>query len=489
MPETTSGTGLDTVLDAVEKIVGIRHVTRPETGTGPLPPTGNVSGFGARATHAVIRPGTVNEIRAVIQEFDRRPELPGLHAVSTGRNWGLGSKEPAAGPVVRMELDRLDTLRELDLDAGYAIVEPGVTQAVLSGQLAGTTRMLNVTASSGHTSLVGNILDRGVGLRRQRTEDLVGLEAVLPDGRVVRTGWWPGTGAGKAVNPYGLGPSLLHLFTQSPLAVVTAAVIRLIPRPQAQQVVRLTFERDRLAEAVEQIHQWRAGNAVSGVVKIYDTASSATYGGEDGHGYLAHLCVDGTRSTAAALAGALTAEAEACGLFTGITAGQEPAADDIVSKVVQAAYAGSVAHNEDMLASATGTSADRVDAEGNGWLFFLPLIPFTGADTVRALAILDRIHLATGIRPGATVNALDADVIDLVVSFPFDRATQGPAAHQALDLAYTWFAEAGYAPYRIDSEHASWAGRTAADPAAGELTRAIAALIDPNGTIAPGRYL
>ncbi|MFF3068103.1 FAD-binding oxidoreductase [Kitasatospora sp. NPDC057904] len=493
MPETASRTALEAVLDTVAAAIGPDHVVRSADPAALLPAEANVSAFAARALNAVLRPGSAEEVRSVVRAFDEhggaRAGLPGLHAVSTGRNWGLGSKEPAVGPVVRLELDRLDAVRDLDVEAGYAVVEPGVTQAVLAARLAGTARMLNVTASSGHTSLLGNLVDRGVGLRRQRTEDLLGLEAVLPDGRLVRTGWWPGTSAGRAVNPYGLGPSTLHLFTQSPLAVITAAVVRLLPRPEAQRVVRLSFGREELPAAVDLIRRWRAGNVVSGVVKIYDTASTATYGGEGGHGYLAHVCVDATAGTLDALAGALVEEARAAGLFGRIAAGEEPAADDTVSKVVQAAYSGSVEFNEDMLASATGTRADLVDAEGKGWIFFLPLIPFTGADTARALALLDTVHEETGIRPGATVNALDADVIDLVVSFPFDRATQAEAAHRALDRAYALFAAAGWAPYRLDSAHGGWGREHAPDAENAALVLDVARLVDPNGTFAPGRYL
>ncbi|MEU1030506.1 hypothetical protein ABZ402_17470 [Streptomyces mirabilis] len=45
-------------------------------------------------------------------------------------------------------------------------------------------------------------------------------------------GWWPEERRATAVHPYGLGPSLLHLFTQSDLGVVTAAAVRLLPAPR-----------------------------------------------------------------------------------------------------------------------------------------------------------------------------------------------------------------------------------------------------------------
>ncbi|OLZ72513.1 hypothetical protein AVW11_03730 [Streptomyces amritsarensis] len=486
---------LKAVLEELKEALGAERVRHDAT--APLPPAPNVSAFTSRDTRAVLRPGSVADVRALVGAFHHAKasggELPGLQAVSTGRNWGLGSKEPAAGPVVRVELDGLGALRELDTEAGYAVVEPGVTQKELSERLAGTGRMLNVTASSGHTSVVGNTVDRGVGLRHQRTEDLLGLEVVLPDGSVAHIGWWPGDtshGKGDGFNPLGLGPSLLHLFTQSDFGIVTAAVVRLLPRPRRQSTVRARFHREALAEAVDALRTWKANGLVSGVVKVYDTASTATYGGGDtAGGYVAHMSVEGTDRSAGALKAALLAEMAETGLFTSAAPGddeQPPADDDVVAHVVDAAYRGSVAHNERMLASATGVTADRVDADGNGWLFFLPFLPFDGASVVRALDILDRIHLATGIRPGSTVNALDADVIDLVVSFPFDRATQAGAAHSALDLAHTWFGEAGLRPYRLDSGHArSVVGGAAAEAA---LQRALRAAVDPLGVMAAGRY-
>lgn len=486
---------LKAVLEDLQQALGVQTVRHDAA--APLPPLPNVSGFAPRDTHAVLRPGSVSDVRALVGAFhDAKASgarLPGLQAVSTGRNWGLGSKEPAAGPVVRVELDGLDALRALDTDAGFAVIEPGVTQKQLSERLEGTGRLLNVTASSGHTSVLGNSVDRGVGLRRQRTEDLLGLEVVLPDGSVAHIGWWPGDTAhekGEAFNALGLGPSVLHLFTQSDLGIVTAAVVRLPPRPQWQTTIRAGFRREVLAEAVDALRTWKANGLTAGVIKVYDTASTATYGGGDTDGgYVAHLSVEGTERSAAALKSALLAELADTGLFTSATSSDEqpPAAEDVVAHVVHAAYNGSVAHNERMLASATGAAADQVDAEGNGWLFFLPLLPFDGASVVRALDILDRIHVATGIRPGSTVNALDADVIDLVVSFPFDRATQTEAAHSALDLAHLWFGEAGLRPYRLDAGHSRAAAGVPATAEAA-LQRALRTTVDPHGVMAEGRY-
>ncbi|MCS0602955.1 FAD-binding protein [Streptomyces sp. LP11] len=491
--DPASGLALDDALAAVRRALGDdpeRIVRAPEPG-------GNVSDFAGRLLPAMIRPAHAGQVPDVVRAF-ARPDAPPLHAVSTGRNWGLGSREAAHDGAVRLELDGLDRIRELDVEAGHAVVEPGVTQLRLTSELTGGPRMLNVTASSGHSSVLGNALDRGVGLRRQRTDDLVGLEVVLPDGEVIRVGWWPGARsaglptAGLAPNPYGLGPSLLHLFTQSPFGIVTAGVVRLLPRPEAQRVLRLAFDRDRLAAAVDELRHWHVQGLVHGVLKIYDTTSATTYGTAGGPGgYLTHIALGGTAAVADAMTGEVRRRADASGLFTSFARSDQepPAADDVVARVVEHGYAGSVAHHEEMLRSAVGRDAELVDGEGGGWIFFLPLVPFTGRDVTAALRLLDQVHEETGIRPGATVNALDADVIDLVVSLRFPREGTGPRqAHAALDRLYELFGAAGYLPYRLDVDHGDWAGRLT-DPGALALTRRLRDAVDPHRVIAPGRYV
>ncbi|MDH2409780.1 FAD-binding oxidoreductase [Streptomyces fenghuangensis] len=446
--------------------------------------------FDPRDVYGIVRPRDVEEVRDTVRAFARAEGGPRLQALSTGRNWGLGSREPARDGVVTLELGGLDAVRDLSIEGGWAIVEPGVTQLRLADLLAGTDRMLNVTASSGHTSVLGNSIDRGVGLRRQRTLDLAGLEVVLPDGELVRVGWWPNGEHPGAVNPQGLGPSPLELFTQSDLGIVTAGVIRLLPRPEAQCVLRLGFGSSRLTEAVDELRRWTAQGLVSGVLKVYDTVSTRSYGGVADE-YLAHLCVSGTERSVAAITQVIQDEAEGSGLFARVLRSDRhpPAPDDMVAHAVERLYAGDPSRNEAMLRSAVGREADRVDAEGGGWLFFLPLIPFTGRAVSRSQELLAQVHAETGVRPGSTVNALDPDVVDLVVSFRFPRTEHhAEQAHRALDRTYELFAEAGFHPYRLDSDHHAWVDRLSVDPAARAFVRRLKRTLDPRQVIAPGRY-
>lgn len=205
--------------------------------------------FRPRTITEVLRPATADEVVEIVRSGRR-----GLHPISTGYNWGLGSGLPVGDGATVLDLSGLDRVRALDLERGYAVVEPGVTQGALVELLRGTPRIFNLTTSSLRTSIIGNSLERGAGVHRARAEDLVGLEVVLADGRREHVGWWPGTSA--VPRPHGLGPTLTHLFTQSSFAVVTAAVVRLLPRPEEVRVLPFTFAEDDLADAVDALRSW-----------------------------------------------------------------------------------------------------------------------------------------------------------------------------------------------------------------------------------------
>ncbi|NJP93887.1 FAD-binding oxidoreductase [Nonomuraea sp. FMUSA5-5] len=431
-----------------------------ETGT-------NVGMFRPRRVLGTLRPGDVEQVRAIL-----RTAVPGvtLHPLSTGHNWGLGSREPVRDGAVLLDLRRLDRVRHLDLDVGAAVVEPGVTQGRLAGLLDGSAYMLNVTASSAHTSIVGNALERGVGLRRQRCEDVAGLEVVLADGRLLRLGRWPDERGRVVPYRHEVGPALMPLFTQSSFGVVTAAVIRLLPRPCALHLVRLRFGAGRLAEVVDELRDYRGQRLAGGVLKIYQPGDSEEC--------TAYCCVDGDPELAALARDLLLRRAGGSGLFDDVCA--HPGGEQLPDQL-RRCLGGDPGGNEAVLRDWFGTTSGGVDANpGTGYLFFLPLLPFRGAAVARARTLVREVGAETGTRWQATVNAISGDVIDLAVSCLFPKA--GAArAHQALDLLHRRFAEHGWLPYRLDVDH-----MTAGGPP--EVLGRLKELFDPRGVLAPGRY-
>lgn len=427
----------------------------------------------------------------MVEIFGAGPHSGGLHPLSTGHNWGLGSREPAHDGAVVLDLSGMDRIRALDIAGGWAVLEPGVTQGRLAQRLVGTARTVNLTASSMHTSVVGNALDRGVGLRHQRVDDLVGLEVVLPSGELLRVGWWPQPDRSTPVYPHGLGPSPLQLFAQSNLGVVTAAAVRLPPRPEAVRVVRLNFRHEHLRPAVDELRRWVAQGLVRGVPKVYNPAAARAYRGAEGQ-FLAHVCVDGTAAAVAALTAVVTEEAARSGLFTEIsdTDATDPDRDNHeVATLVERSYAGEPDADDVLFQAKMRRPAEEVDGRADGLLFFLPLLPFSGEAIAHADELLDRVHDKTGVRCAATLNALGPDVVDLVVSMRFEpRGEQVTRVHQALDLLYELFTEQGFIPYRLDVDHSGWLDRLSPDPASRRFVRRLKEIIDPNNAIAPGRY-
>ena len=481
--------GTREALLAAAAVVGAGRVVSAVDSDGraaPIARSANVGMFRSRSVLGTVRPRTPQQARAVVLAFDRFPAACGLQALSTGRNWGLGSREPAFDDVVTLDLGDLTEIRELDLARGYAVIDPGVTQGQLAARLAGTARMINVTNSASCTSVVGNAIERGVGFRAQRVEDLLGLEVVLPDGDLVRVGWWPEADRVTPAYPHGLGPGLLPLFLQSDLGIVTGAVVRLLPRPERSRVVRVRFPGDKLVPAVDAIRDWLVAGLVDAVPKLYDDAATTRYGGTAGTGeFVAHLCVDGTARTIDALVGLLVAEAHATGAFTDVDSAEEPA--DLVARDVVANYAGDPTHNDVLFGATFGTTPEELDDSGRGWLFFLPLVPFTGADIATANRLKEQLAAETGVRFGSVLHGLSTEYADFVMSVRFGPEDR-TAVHAALDRAHELFIGAGFLPYRLDVDHADWTDRVALDAAARDLTLRLKRLLDPHDTIAPSRY-
>ena len=439
----------------------------------------NVSEYPAREPAAVHRPSTVSDVAGLVA--GRPAGSPRLRTVSTGRNWGLGSAATGDEDVCVADLSGLTGIRHIDTELGFAVIEAGVTQAILSEALAETPWYLNCTASSAHTSVLGNIMDRGVGIRHQRTEDLLGLEVVLGDGEVSSIGWWPGK-RGKAPNRYGVGPSMLQVFTQANFAIATAAVVQLQPRPEHRAILTFTVDESRYADLLLELRDLVRQQFVSGVVKVYDPVSTDLYGGSKAQ-VTSHLAVEGTRAVVAAKRAEIESRLGELGATFAERASVEA---DSLAHAVTNLYGGDVSRSEDIVRAALSAPTKRADAEGTGWIFSLPFVPFTVHDVTQARKIVLDVADQHGLSIGTTVNVLSHNVIDLVVAISFDRRTQSERAHRALEALTDRFVDAGYHPYRLDIS------RNRSDTVTADAEAALLAdlhrVIDPHGVFAPSRY-
>jgi len=160
-----------------------------------------------------------------------------VYPISCGKNWGYGDAcAPVAGTAI-LDLGRMNKILEVNRELAYCVVEPGVSQRQLFDYLRdnNTGLWMDATAAGPDSSLVGNTADRGFGHTRYGDHFLTcsGMEIVLADGRVLNTGFghFPGARATQCY-PYGVGPYMDGLFTQSNYGVITKIGLWLLPKPE-----------------------------------------------------------------------------------------------------------------------------------------------------------------------------------------------------------------------------------------------------------------
>jgi FAD/FMN-containing dehydrogenase len=173
---------------------------------------------------AVVRPGTVDEVVAVLQRCDGG----GAAVVPQGGNTGLvAGAVPPVGSVV-LSLGRLDGLGPVDDRAGQVTVGAGGTLAALQRHLDGTGWAFGVDLAPRDSCTVGGMVATNAGGTRvlrhgAMRSQVLGVEAVLADGAVLRHL------GGLVKDNTGYDLAGLLCGSEGTLGVVTSVRLRLVP--------------------------------------------------------------------------------------------------------------------------------------------------------------------------------------------------------------------------------------------------------------------
>ncbi|MFW6236452.1 MAG: FAD-binding oxidoreductase [Desulfovibrionales bacterium] len=186
---------------------------------------------------AVVRPKTLEQVVSLLSwaHQERIPIIPR----SRGTNM-VGGCVPDSGGVVVSMLD-MDRIVEISASDFIAVVEPGVVTARLQKEAAEKSLFYPPDPASGKFSTIGgNVMTNAGGMRAVKygvTRDYVlGLEAVLPGGEVIRTG-------GRChKNVVGLDLTRLLVGSEGTLALVTRVTLKLLPLPQATASILVAYE-------------------------------------------------------------------------------------------------------------------------------------------------------------------------------------------------------------------------------------------------------
>lgn len=211
---------------------------------------------------AVVLPASTDEVAEVVRVAARH----GLPVTPRGAGTGLsGGAVPCGG--IALSLARMNRIVEVDRRNLLAVVEPGVVTADLQREVEAMGLFYPPDPASGRVCTIGgNIAENAGGPRCFKygvTRDYVlGLEVVLADGRVLRTG-------GRTVkNVSGYDLTRLMVGSEGTLGVVTQATLRLIPKPESAATVMAVFA--RLEDAAEASAAIVAGGVTPATLEIMD---------------------------------------------------------------------------------------------------------------------------------------------------------------------------------------------------------------------------
>jgi glycolate oxidase len=198
---------------------------------------------------AVAFPGSTEEVCRIMALASATP----FPVVPRGAGTGMtGGALPVAGGLV-MVMSRLNRILEIDPDNQIAVVEPGVITGELRTEAARHGLYYPPDpASLKFCTMGGNVAECAGGpsaVKYGVTRDyILGLEAVLPDGRLIHTG----VRTAKGVVGYDL--TRLLVGSEGTLAIITKITVKLLPAPEARSTLlvlcRTMVEATRLVAAI-----------------------------------------------------------------------------------------------------------------------------------------------------------------------------------------------------------------------------------------------
>jgi glycolate oxidase len=196
----------------------------------------------------VVRPACTEEVSAVLRIAGE------LHVPVTARGSGTGLSGAAISPAdgILVSFERMNAILEIDVDNHVAVVQPGVTLDELNRVAADYGLVYPVFPGESSASLGGNVATNAGGMRAIKygvtRHHVLGLEAVLASGEVIRTG-------GKFVKTStGYDLTQLIVGSEGTLAFVTEATLKLHPRLTSAATVLAPFTTlDEVTAAVPKI--------------------------------------------------------------------------------------------------------------------------------------------------------------------------------------------------------------------------------------------
>lgn len=492
---------------------------------------------------AVVSPASRTEVVALV-ELARRHRTA-IYPVSTGKNWGYGDACAVTDGQVVMELSRMNRIIHVDPQLAYAVIEPGVTQQQLSEYLRAhkIDLWIDCTGAGPDTSFLGNILERGFGHSPygNRLAHIAGMQVVLASGEVLDTGFGHYPNARTThLFPYGVGPFIDGLFTQSNFGVVTQIGIWLMPKAECLNHFICTVPAHAdIGPVIDALRPLRLNGTLRSIVHIGNDLRVISGGrafprdqaGDDGplpdalRGTMRKAAGAGAwtvsgalygdkRQVAAARAAIRRALRRTAATSTFLTE-RKLRIGAALGRMLGYCGAGQrlrakVALGESLFAMNRGVPDGRFLAgaywrrrggmpaefprranpavDNCGLLWVSPILPLRGADALVLHALAAPIFKEFGFDLFVTFSMINERSLGgvLTVAYDKDDPHEVDRAKKCYRALFDMVMKAGYIPYRVGNQ--SMAGLDPHGDVFWKVISRIKGALDPEGIIAPGRY-
>jgi D-lactate dehydrogenase (cytochrome) len=273
---------IDAAIDALQSLIGDR-ITRSKSDRDLH--GRSESHFPLTPPDAVAYPETTDEVSALVK-------ICAAHGCPV-IGWGAGTSLEGHGLAIRggisVDFLRMNRVLEVSPEDMDARVQPGVTREGLNAELRATGLFFPVDPGA-NASLGGMAATRASGTTAVRygtmRDNVLGLEVVLADGRVIRTG----TRARKSSAGYDL--TALFVGSEGTLGLVTELTLRLRGQPQATSAAVCAFE--TMEGAVAAVIETIQTGVPMARIEFVDAATAFAVNAYAGAGFpaLPHLLVE-----------------------------------------------------------------------------------------------------------------------------------------------------------------------------------------------------
>lgn len=461
--------------------------------------------FKSHRANGFVAPASTEEVQECVKIAGKNG-IP-IWPMSSGRNLAYGGAGVRTPDTLVLDLKRMNRILEVNDELAYAVVEPGVSFLDLYRYLRDNGHKLWMSVPGpGWGSIIGNALERGIGygMDSDHFGTTIGMEVVLPDGELLRTGM-----GAMENNPtwhllnYGYGPLVDGLFSQSNLGIVTRMGRYLTPEPEGVLGCELSAESEEsIVQLVETLRPFKMDRSISTPLVFGNPLLIAAYTGNRDQWY------DGPGAIPDSVVKDMT-EKLGIGWWSGFFGiyGHE---DDLKARwkrIEKALLAipgvtcesrfypkgAEITHQRD--SSLAGIphleEFNSLNWKNNGaHIDFSPVVPTTGEHLWKAYQLVKSTFEEFGVDYRGVVYS-EARFFRLVCTLIFDRNDEEDKARvrQAFLAGVKRVAEAGYGEYRTHLAFMDEVSDTYNfnDNAMNRFHEHLKDSIDPEGILAPGK--